>query len=110
MPKLQNSATPRASQCYVTIGSGYGFRSIGGLRNATLAIALPTVRREYPTARRRLLDYRFDTGAIAGRTNLFFGSRFFSSHCDTTPAMGVHQLHFDEISQSNVRSNLERLG
>jgi hypothetical protein len=84
--------------------------SIGGLRNPTLAIALPTARRKYSSTGRRLLDDRFDTTAVAGGTNLFFRFGFFSSHCDTTPATGVHQLHFAEISQSNVRSNLERLG
>jgi hypothetical protein len=84
--------------------------SIGGLRNPTLAIALPTARRENPSTGRRLLDYRFYTSAVAGRTNLLFGFRFFSFHCDTTPAMDVHQLHFAEIAQPIVRSNLERLG
>ena len=87
-----------------------GFHSIGVLRNSTLAIALPTARRKYPTAGRRLLDDRLDASAVAGWTNLFFGFGFFSSHCDATPAMATHQLHFAVIAQRIVRSNLERFG
>jgi hypothetical protein len=84
--------------------------ALSGFRNPPFAIALPTARRENPSTGRRLLDYRFYTSALAGRTNLLFGLRFFSFHCDTTPAMDVHQLHFAEIEQPIVRSNLERLG
>ena len=87
-----------------------GFHSIGVLRNSTLAIALPTARRKYPTAGRRLLDDRLDASAVAGRTKLFFGLGFFSFHCDATPAMVTHQLHFAVIAQPIVRSNLEWLG
>ena len=88
----------------------HGFHSIGGLRNSTLPVALPTARGKYPTARRRLLDDRLDASAVADRTNLFFGFGFFSSHCDATPAMDVHPLHFAAIAQPIVRSNLEWLG
>ena len=88
----------------------HAFHSLGRLRKPTLAIALRTARRESPSTGRRLLSDRLDASAVAARTNLFFGFGFFSFHCDTAPAMGVHQLHFAEISQSNVRSNLERLG
>ena len=84
--------------------------SIGGFRNSTLAIAPLTARREYPTTGRRLLNDRLDASAVAGWTNLFFGFGFFSSHCDATPAMATHQLHFVVIAQPIVRSNLERFG
>jgi hypothetical protein len=115
-PLVANTASGPASR---TAGTAVSYRrlfgflfivSIGGLRNSTLAIAPLTARREYPTTGRRLLNDRLDTSALAGRAKFLFGFRFFSFHCNTTPAMDVHQLHFAEISQSNVRSNLERLG
>jgi hypothetical protein len=84
--------------------------ALGSLRDSTFAFADRTARRVNSLTGQRLLDYRFYTSAVAGQTNILFKLWFFSSHCDTTPAMGIHQLHFDEIAQAIVRSNLERFG